>query len=308
MLASDDGARLERIYEEYPLDLAEDRAFDAAARLLRSVAPKWNGVGDANPLAHLKVVVTGSDSQAEPLIDDLREHGADPHRMRTIHIEPMEDDALLRGAISRAVSGEVDWLVLTSPNAVPALDRARQGAALAAKVAVVGTRTADALRKTGLEPDLVSRGPGAVELVEDLKGAGMAGTRVLCLLSNRARPTLVDGLMDAGARVDVVTAYNNRPVDEPDDKTRALVREGLVDVITFASPSAVDSFRRLAGVDLPAVSGAAFFAIGPTTAEALRVAGLPVHGVASTQDPAGFIAALQQYFGHANVTEDSAQS
>jgi uroporphyrinogen-III synthase len=65
----------------------------------------------------------------------------------------------------------------------------------------------------------------------------------------------------------------------------------------------VESFSRLVGADLPAMSGAAFFAIGPTTADALRRAGLPVHGEAKTQDPGGFIDALRDYFGNLSTLE-----
>jgi uroporphyrinogen-III synthase len=308
MLASDDGARLQRIYEEYPLDGAEDRAFDAAAHLLHAVAPKWTGIGDHNPLAGLRVVVTGSDAQATPLIEDLREHGALPHRMRTIDIAPVEDERDLRDAVDAAVAADVEWLVLTSPNAVPALAAALAGRTLSARVAVVGSRTAETLRDAGIEPALVSAGPGAVQLVADLDAAGVAGSRVLCLLSDKARPALLDGLRAAGADVRVATAYINRPVGDLDPDTRELVRHGRVDVITFASPSAIESFRNLVGADLPAMSGAAFFAIGPTTADALHEAGLPVHGEARTQDAAGFIEALRQYFGHTLELEGTART
>jgi hydroxymethylbilane synthase len=304
MLASDDGSRLQRIYEEYPLDGAEDRAFDAAARLLHAVAPKWTGIGDASPLTGLRVVVTGSDAQATSLMQGLRDEGTVPHRMRTIEIEPVEDDSGLRVAVDDAIDGGTGWVVLTSPNAVPALADALGSRTLAASVAVVGNRTGEALREAGIEPDLVSAGPGAVQLVADLGEAGVDGSRVLCLLSDRARPTLVDGLQRAGADVHVATAYRNRPVDHLEDEMRELVRNGRVDVITFASPSAVMSFRTLVGIDLPAMSGAAFFAIGPTTAAALDDAGLPVHGQATSQDAAGFINALRAYFGHTSLTPE----
>lgn len=308
MLASDDGSRLERIYEEYPLEVARERAFESAHRLLRSVAPRWNGVGEMNPLAGLNVMITGSDSQAQPLVEELREQGALPHRMRTIDISPVEDDTAIRDVLATALEGAVDWIVMTSPNAVPTLERARKGQAIGAKVAVVGSRTAETLREVGIEPDLVSRGPGAIQLVEDMRAAGMQGARVACLLSDKARPTLVDGLVNSGAEVHVVTAYINRPVEDLDQTTREIVRGGRVDVITFASPSAVESFQQLVGSDLPAMSGAAFFAIGPTTADGLREAGLPVHGEALTQDAAGFIDALKQYFGQSTSQENSAQS
>lgn len=307
MLASDDGRRLQRIYEEYPLEVAGDRAFDAANQLLRDVAPRWTGIGEQDPLAGLSVLVTGSDSQADTLIRGLRDRGAAPQRMRTINIQQVEDETPLRDVVAAARSGDIDWVVLTSPNAVPALQRALDGEALAARLAVVGTRTAEVLRETGVEADLVSRGPGAAELVEDLREVGIDGARVTCLLSSKARRVLVNGLAEAGADVRVVTAYENRPVEELDTMTRELIRGGRVDVVTFASPSAVDAFQQLVGADMPALSGAAFFAIGPTTAAALRAAGLPVHGEATTQDAAGFIDALQRYFGQTTAKENMAQ-
>lgn len=138
--------------------------------------------------------------------------------------------------------------------------------------------------------------------------AGVAGASVACLLSDRARPTLVQGLRKAGAQVRVVIAYRNRPIPDLDAQTREMVRHGRVDVITFASPSAVENFARLVGHDLPAMSGAAFFAIGPTTAAALHEAGMPVHGEATSQDAAGFIDALQQYFGHTGQPEGTRAS
>ncbi len=228
--------------------------------------------------------------------------------MRTIEISPVEHDADVHAAVDEAVVGSVDWIVLTSPNAVPALDAALQGRLMQARVAAVGNRTAETLREAGIEPALVSAGPGASQLVEDLAMAGVSGTSVVCLLSDRARPTLVEGLREAGAQVKVVTAYRNRPVPHLDAQTREMVRHGGVDVITFASPSAVESFARLVGHDLPAMSGAAFFAIGPTTAAALHDAGMPVHGEATSQDATGFIDALRQYFGHTSQPEGTPAS
>jgi hydroxymethylbilane synthase len=298
MLASDDGARLERVYEEYPLDGAEERAFAAAGRLIRSVAPKWTGIGDANPLAGLRVLITGSDAQATPLAKELAGHGAESIRMPTIRITAVEDSPPIQQAVDRAVDGAFDWLVLTSANAVPALASHLRGRSAQAKVAVVGARTGEALAAAGIGVDLVSPGYGADALVDELAAAGVAGSRVLCLLSDRARPVLVDGLLTLGAQVQSVTAYRNEAVQTVDDNIRQRIRRGHIDAITFASPSAAQSFKRLAGPDLPALSGAGFFAIGPTTADALREQGLPVHAVAREQDAEGFIEALRGYFGH----------
>jgi uroporphyrinogen III methyltransferase/synthase len=264
---------------------------------MRSVAPKWIGVGDRDPLTGLRVLITGSEVQASALERDLRRQGAEPARLPTIRIAPAADQGMLGAAVERAVAGEVDWVVLTSANAVAPLVEQLKGRSLSADVAVVGERTAEALAGTGITPRLVSRGFGAEALVAALQEAGVAGSRVLCLLSDRARPTLVDGLRALGANVDVATAYRTEAVMEIEPLIRDRIRAGQIDAITFASPSAVTSFRSLVGADLPALSGAAFVAIGPTTERSLREAGLPVHAVAGEQDAGGFIDALRTYLG-----------
>jgi uroporphyrinogen-III synthase len=307
MLASDDGTRIERAYEEFSPVQADDRTFEIAQRVMRSVAPKWTGVGDRNPLAGISVLVTGSESQAEPLMRELKAHGAAPQRMQTISIEPLADTAPVERAVDRAVAGEVDWVVLTSPNAVPPLTAALKGRSIDAKIAVVGVRTADVLERHGISADLSAGGPGAEQLIAEMTSTGISGTQILCLLSEKARPVLATGLRVAGASVEVVPAYRNVPVTAMDAGSRGLIRGGRVDAITFASPSAVESFRRLTGPDLPALSGAAFFAIGPTTADALRESGLPVHGEALTQDASGFISGLARYFGRDSTSRTPEQ-
>lgn len=308
MLASDDGDRLERVYEEFSLETAESGAFAAANRLIRAVAPKWTGNGDLNPLAGVTVLVTGSEVQAQPLMRELASRGAEPMRMPTIAIETVRDTSLIQDAADRAAAGEVDWLVLTSSYAVEPLATHLRGRGVAARIAVVGARTHEALANAGLKAHLVADGPGGARLIEAMTHEGVDGASVLCLLSDKARSVLEDGLRAAGADVEVVTAYRNLPITEVDPGVRSRIRRGAVDAVIFASPSAIESFRHLTGADLPALSGAAFFSIGPTTSAALRAAGLPVHGEAGTQDAAGFVHALQHYFGHDTATTPSGAS
>lgn len=303
MLASDDGRRLDRVYDELSPESAEEDAFATAQRLVRSVAPKWNGTGARNPLSGVKVLVTGASLQADTLTKELSKHGAEPVHMPTIEMAPVDDSSSLREAIDEAVHGDVDWVVLTSGNAVASLEEYLDGRRIRSKIAVVGARTAAALGEIGIPSDLVADGPGAESLLEELKCAGISGQKVLCLLSEKARPVLAEGLRDAGAYVRVEAAYRNLPVHDIPRDVREMIRRGEIGAITFASPSAVENFRHLVGADLPALSGAAFVAIGPTTADALRAAELPVHGEARSQDSAGFVDALLAYFGTTSPQE-----
>lgn len=308
MLASDDCSRLQRIYEEWPLDVALDRAFGTATRVLREIAPRWSPGTSRDPLAGRRILITGSSRQADPLMAAIKERGGEPLRLETFRIVPVADPTPIIAAVESAIQGTAGWLILTSANAVPALDAALDGRTLSSPVGAVGEGTARALRDVGIEPALVSTGPGAKQLVVDLVEHVPPGETLTCLLSEISRPTLVDGLREQGYSVKVVTAYRNLPVEEIPDDVHRIIRQGKIDGVTFASPSAAEGFRRLIGIDLPAMSGAAMVAIGPTTADALARSGLPVHAEASTPSTEGMIDALIRSFGGATPSSPESRN
>lgn len=289
MLGSDDGTRLERMYAEWPADSAFDHAFAAADEIMRTVAPKWTGVQLRNPVQDRKVLVTGSATHIASMSMALREHGADASVMPTVDIE----------TTPVTLPDEMDWLVLTSKHAVPAID----WSAVKASVAAVGEGTADAIRATGVEPALVAKGPGAKQLAAELSAQGIEGKSVVCVLSNIARSELTDELKPTGANVSVLTGYTNTPETEIESGLRDRIAGGEMEAVTFASPSSVGSFVGMIGIDLPALSGAAMIAIGPTTADAMRDHGLPVHAEAESSTVAGFVETIARYFGGGRSTE-----
>ena len=297
MLASDDEVRLERAYEEFAVNAAEQEAFALAGRILRTIAPAWIGV-TATSTGGKTVLATGAAAQVEAL------RAVAPDRLEVLHapmieIEPVADGSRMDAAVTDACAGSYDWLVLTSANAVPPLVARlqTQGCSLQARIAVVGTPTAEALAAHGVEAELVPEEQHAEGLARTLRMQAQAGQRVVCLLSDRARPVLADRLREAGLNVDVVDAYRTVSATTIDSAILTRIRNAEIDAVTFTSPSAVQAFTELVAVDLPALSGAAFVAIGSTTAKALRDADLPVHAEAETPSATGLLAALDYYLG-----------
>jgi uroporphyrinogen-III synthase len=144
------------------------------------------------------------------------------------------------------------------------------------KVAAVGPSTAESLLRAGWRVDRIGEEPSGAGLVEAFRLAGDAtGKKVLFPASAVAREEIPAGLAALGARVHQVTAY--RMVTPPLDveECAEALKRGWVQVVTFASPSAMDGLRARLGEDLfrrlaeeiPAA------AMGPTTAAALRKAG-----------------------------------
>lgn len=299
MLARDDGTGLTRVYEEWSTDIARDRAFQLARQLMREVHPNrvFGGAGDlARQLRGMKVIVTGSDHFVERLSGDVGSRGGSAIPMRTIRIDPPLDPRPLHAAFDRVRRGQFDRIVLTSQNAVAALMDVLEDESIGPLwIAVIGEATANAVRATGREPQLVaeeSRGEGVVRA---LSGIVAPGERILLPLSDRARSVIAEGLEGLGVDVTVVAAYETHVIGEVDPNLEQVIGRGEVGAVLLASPSAVEGFVAQVGHLLPVLSGAAFVAIGEVTAEAMQAAGLPVHAMPREPGAGTMVQALAEY-------------
>ncbi len=298
MLARDDGTGLERVYDEWPAELAVDAAFETATRLVAAVRPNrvFGGAADrSRQLTGVRAIVTGTDDLVDAVRAEVARRGGDPVVAPTIRIAPPQDTRPLADAADALVRGEVDWVALTSREGVKAMTPALQQAAIGTRFGVVGEGTAGALRDIGVSPDVVATDRRAEGLVDALRPLVRPGERVLLPVSDRARPVVEHGLHAAGAVVTRIDAYTTETIDVPDPTMIEHVTSGGISAVLLASPSAAEGLVVQLGTLLPAMSGAAFVAIGPVTAEAMRHRGLPVHAVASPSDAIGLVDALARY-------------
>lgn len=301
MMASDDGSRMLRRTETFPRVAAEDLVRDLSITMRRELAPQWSGAdivaSNRQPLAGRTVLATGTDDFAERTTATFKYAGANAIAAPTTVIRPSGTPGVLAAALRDAAAGGFGWLVVTSQQTVPVLtDFGAEHLAGKARIAVVGDATAEALRQIGLEPDLIpadQTGPG---LAAELLPLVEPGQKVLCLLGNRASDEITSTLRRADIHAIRVESYRSTSHLADTDRIRAEVRSGRIDVVTFASPSAVDVFVRELGVDLAALSGACLVAIGPTTAAAMETHGLPVHAAADIPSPEGLRAITESYF------------
>ncbi len=242
---------------------------------------------EQRPLFGKRVLVTRPRAQSAALAAALRERGAEPIAMPMIETGPPDDAAPLDRALERLA--EHAAILFASRNAVDALTaRARERgvdvASYAGRVWCVGPRTQEAARAAGWGDVRVAPGGDARGLAAAvLADAELAGRPLLLPRAAEGRDELPEALRAAGATLERVTAYRTRPA--PLD-AQAL-REALpsLDALTFASPSAVKAFvSHLDAASLAVARARPSVAIGRTTAEALRVAGLDVAAVAARAD------------------------
>lgn len=244
----------------------------------------WVGQG---PLAGRTVAVTRARAQASGLARRLTELGAKVVQAPAIRTRPLPGPPL-------DPSG-YDLICLTSPNGVDALferlrDRARpprDARALAgACIAAIGPGTAGALRRHGIEADIVPEQFVAESLVEAL--ASIEAKRALVARASKARDILPEALRARGIEVDVLALYETlaEPLSE-----RELREARTADYVTFTSSSTVSHFfAALHGAELSPDTRTV--SIGPVTSATLREHGVEPHVEAQRHDIDGVLEAL----------------
>ena len=224
------------------------------------------------------VVVTRGKGGEDALSARLRELGAEVREIPSIAFAPPADAAPLDAALLGL--GRFDWAAFASATAVDrtvgrlralGIDPAALGRL---SLAAVGPATAAALARAVRAPDVVPAEAKGEALAAALAGR-VRGRTVLVPRPAEGRPELIEGLAAAGAEVHAVEAYRTLPAQA--EAIRPLARwldAGEVAAIAFASPSAVKAVVAGLGDRASLLRTVALAAIGPTTAEALREAGL----------------------------------
>ncbi len=251
-------------------------------------------------LRGLRILVTRAAGQARPLSSLLKAAGADVVTAPLIAFEPVGDSAALRRGIREWAL--YDHVVFTSATAVRAFAAAAGSAGVplvdrrspAPAVVAVGPATAKAVRQAGLTCHEVPRRFSGDAVAEMLEAGDLRRKRVLIPRAQVADESLPDRLRRAGARVDVLPLYRTVPHPRAPRQIPRLLGSGL-DMITFTSVSAVDSFVAAAGAGFHRPPGLMVACIGPVTAKAADAAGLQANVVAHVHTIPGLVGAIREH-------------
>lgn len=252
---------------------------------------------ERKPLRGMTILVTRAKKQAAQLSRLLEMQGAKVLELPVIEIRRPRSQARLDGAVRKL--GSYDWLILTSVNGVEALlrkmkelkvpSRALEGL----KVAAIGAATRAALEGNGVRVTVTPREYVAEALVCALRRR-VAGKRVLLLRAAVARDVIPRELGKAGARVDVVTAYETTIPAGAEERLARIMSQRAPGVVTFTSSSTVHNFIKLAGKRLYSgeMDETALASIGPITSNTLRKCGLKPQIQARVYTMQGLAAAI----------------
>ncbi len=250
-------------------------------------------------LAGKRVLVTRAAEQAEAWIAALERSGARAVSIPLIGFEAPEDWGPMDAALAHI--REFDALLLTSQNALRFLEARAESLGVRPSEAglrtfCVGTSTLAAARERGYAVEAIpNRSADAEGMLAELLAEGELGQkRFLMPRAEGGRHALPKGLRRAGAFVELVTAYRTVATEGGREVSRLLEADAL-DVLTFASPSAVASFAsRLSERARQAAQELWIAAIGSVTEEALRRAGFKTRVRANRPEVGALIEALEE--------------
>jgi uroporphyrinogen-III synthase len=250
-------------------------------------------------LKGVRVLVGRARHQAGALSAELRKLGATVLEIPFIEIRKPRSFKPLDAALKSLE--EYDWLILTSVNGVEAmwerlgklrltnhkLDRLR--------IAAIGPATKKAIEQRGTKVDVVPKEYVAESVVRSLRNR-VRGKHVLLVRAKVARDVIPKELRNAGARVDVVEAYET--VVPQSSRTRLLGAlsnpQRRPHIVTFTSSSTVRNFVALLGSRAARLDGIRLASIGPVTSATLRELGLRADIKAKEFTIPGLVGAIVQ--------------
>lgn len=267
-----------------------------------------------------RIMITRAKSQSAEFVALIESLGGEAYEFPVIQIGPTSDWGPVDAAIEDLASYQ--WVIFTSVNGVEFFFRrmrelqARPAGtgdplsanieghtgsgnmgSLRAKIAAVGTKTAEALLKQGISVDLLPQKFVGESLLDELRSHVQPGQRVLIPRADIARKLLPDALRELGCEVTEIDVYENRPYNANREEAIRLLKNGEIHVITFTSSSTVRSFVTIMEEeDLNRLLSDVIIAcIGPVTAETAEQMGLPVNVTAEPYTVQGLIQSLVHY-------------
>jgi len=245
------------------------------------------------PLAGISALVTRAREQSAGLVDDLTSKGAEVTVIPAVSISQLLEPKGFDSAM--ASIGLYENIVFTSVNGVAYTLELLPGKGMGPwdlpPALCVGEKTANAWEEAGGTVAVVPEQYTAEALLETL-GEDLAGRSFLVMRPEVVKTELGQEMRRRGAEVEEIVIYRTAVPDEGEKDLRGLLVGGGVDVIFFASPSAIDGIVAMAGhrtqdaerrkedevqdqadsirdriLNIPAVC------IGPTTAKAAEEAG-----------------------------------
>ena len=216
------------------------------------------------------VLVIRKDDQFSQI---LRESGLDVINLELIKTQPVADLAALREKLDRL--SNYDGLFFTSQASAEVFAEEYSGRErFDGPVYVLGERARKVLEAAGLNVVFRESANTISELLSSFDRSEFEGKRYLFLRGDKSMRTIPDHL-DGRATVEEVVVYETKSIQPDESKLteiKSRIGKGEIEWVCFFSPSGIEQFQKLFGVD----SSIKVAAIGTTTARRAENCGFGV--------------------------------
>ncbi len=255
---------------------------------------------ETKPLFGKSIIVTRAEHQIEEITRLLHHEGARVLAFPVIEIKPPRTYSDVDQAIKYIE--QYQWIIFTSVNGVKAFfDRFKMlrkdiRDLKGIHICAIGPATRRTIEEFGICVEMTPDTYISEEIVDSFASFDIKGARVLLPRAERARDIIPKGLSSLGARVDCVAVYRTVQSDREKAGFQKMLKENVIDVITFTSPSTVNSLMQIIGGKDELPEEIKIACIGPVTAQAAEAAGLHVDIMEGEYTVSGLIRALVSYF------------
>ncbi|WP_407406441.1 uroporphyrinogen-III synthase, partial [Peribacillus sp.] len=178
------------------------------------------------PLKDYQVLITRGKGQAEGLQTLVKKNGGTPLMVPLLEFTLPENLEEVQERLNRLNS--YDWVILTSKNGVDFLFRllGKQQHVVLPKIAVIGSKTEEALNTYGYEADFVPSEYVAESFVSEFITHLEPGERVLLAKGNLARTVIAEAINETSASCDEMIIYHTILPQESERQLVQLILNG----------------------------------------------------------------------------------
>ena len=256
------------------------------------------------PLFGKRIVVTRAREQASGFLARLSDLGAACIEFPTIQVVPPRSWDALDRALMRLE--RYQWLLFTSVNGVKYFFNRLENLGLDIrelkdmKVGAIGPKTAEAVYKKGISPDLVPDEYRAEAVIDAFRKWDVKGEKIILPRAAKAREVLPTELVKMGASVDEIPAYETVRPDHDKGRVKGMLEKGEIDMVTFTSSSTVTNFVEMFREERQNLKAwmvkVGVACIGPITAQTAEEQGLSVSLVPQEYTIEALTNAIVDYF------------
>lgn len=218
-----------------------------------------------------KILITRQQDQAKPFSEKVKQYGGVPIEVPLLKIscKPEVDLQILERL------QEYEWIFFTSANGVRCFFNVCKKHDVDFKsmketqFAVVGHKTESELKKYEFAADFIPSVYNAEVMAREFLSYYSADGPLLIARGNRSRDILPDTFLNKRIAFDAIEVYETVYNAKMQGMLNRLLMENSLDFLTFASPSAVDAFIKLAigNPKLDMIKAKNCACIGTTTAK-----------------------------------------